>query len=193
VWCPARKDTVIPLIIGRPFESIQRIAAQAIIGVIQTTDLSIVETEAGIESTYIRLRARIIKLWINCHTLPKDHAFWPCRAAAVAQDGSYSSPFKILAVHGPQCLADMEVIRPFPLDPLQKSLCELISSRGSVLDDLHETSWPGFGYILGPACAMAYSERAWLSALAKSVSPHRAGPLAATLCLTPTTPSLGPF
>ncbi|KAJ5215604.1 reverse transcriptase [Penicillium cinerascens] len=140
VWCPARKDTVIPPGIGRLFESIQRIAAQAIIGVIRTTALAIAEAEAGIESTYIRLRARIIKHWINCHTLPKDHPFWQCRAAAVTQDSMYPSPFKILAVHGPQCLSDMEVIRPFPLDPWQQSLCELITSRGSALDDLHEAS-----------------------------------------------------
>ena len=139
VWCPARKDTIISPGIGRLFEPIQRIAAQAIIGVIRTTALAVAEAEAGIESTYTRLHARIIKHWINCHTSPKDHPFWPCRTAAVAEDDSFPSPFKILAVHGPHCFSDMEVIRPFPLDPWQQSLCELIASSGSALDDLHET------------------------------------------------------
>lgn len=39
-----------------------------------------------------------------------------------------------------QCLSDMEVIRPFPLDPWQLSICELISSCGSALNDLHEAN-----------------------------------------------------
>ncbi|KAJ5904903.1 uncharacterized protein N7473_001819 [Penicillium subrubescens] len=54
------------------------------------------------------------------------------------QDGSYPSPFKILAKYGPQCLSDMEVIRPFPLDPWQRSLRELIATVGSDMHELHE-------------------------------------------------------
>jgi hypothetical protein len=54
------------------------------------------------------------------------------------QNGSYVSPFKILAKHGPQCLSDMEVIRPFPLDPWQRSLGELIATVGSDMQELHE-------------------------------------------------------
>mgnify|MGYP006988606076 FL=1 len=54
------------------------------------------------------------------------------------QNGSYISPFKTLAKHGPQCLSDMEVIRPFPLDPWQRSLGELIASVGAEMQELHE-------------------------------------------------------
>ncbi|KAJ5085459.1 hypothetical protein N7532_010230 [Penicillium argentinense] len=104
----------------------------------KNTALAIAEAEAGIEPTVVRLRARIIKNWITCHTLPKDHAFWPCRAAAAMQEGSYPSPFKVLAKYGPQCLSDMEVIRPFPLDPWQRSLGELITTVGSNMHELHE-------------------------------------------------------
>lgn len=81
VWCFARKDPVISHGIGRLFEPIQRIASQAIVGVIRTTALAIAEAEAGIESIYIRLRARVINHWVNCYTLPKAHPFYPCRAA----------------------------------------------------------------------------------------------------------------
>ncbi|KAJ5849263.1 hypothetical protein N7534_007952 [Penicillium rubens] len=54
------------------------------------------------------------------------------------QDGSYPSPFKILAKYGPHCLSDVEVIRPFPLDPWQRSLSELIATVGSDMHELHE-------------------------------------------------------
>ncbi|KAJ5111625.1 hypothetical protein N7532_002160 [Penicillium argentinense] len=54
------------------------------------------------------------------------------------QNGRYLSPFKIPAKYGPQCLSDMEVIRPFPLDPWQRSLRELIITVGSDMNELHE-------------------------------------------------------
>jgi hypothetical protein len=139
VWCSARKDAIVAPWIGRPFEAIQRIATQAIVGVFRTAALPIAEAEAGIESTCVRLRARILKHWITCHTLPKDHPFWTCRMAAAAQDGRYLSPFKVFAKHGPQCLSDLEVIRPFPLDPWQKSVGELITTVGANTDDLQES------------------------------------------------------
>jgi hypothetical protein len=138
VWCPIRQDATVAAGIVRLFEAIQRVASQAIVGVFRNTALAIAEAEAGIEPTVVRLRARILKHWIVCHTLPKDHPFWSCRAAATMQDGSYPSPFKILAKYGPQCLSDMEVIRPFPLDPWQRSLGESIATVGSDMHELHE-------------------------------------------------------
>jgi hypothetical protein len=45
------------------------------------------------------------------------------------QDGSYPSPFKILAKYGPHCLSDMEVIRPFPLDPMLQDACSKAYDR----------------------------------------------------------------
>ncbi|KAJ5300187.1 hypothetical protein N7508_007430 [Penicillium antarcticum] len=140
VWCPIRQDATVAAGIVRPFEAIQRVASQAIVGVFRNTALAIAEAEAGIEPTVVRLRARILKHWIVCHTLPKDHPFWSCRAAATMQDGSYPSPFKILAKYGPQCLSDMEVIRTFPLDPWQRSLGESIATVGSNMHELHEAS-----------------------------------------------------
>jgi hypothetical protein len=136
VWCSTRKDAIVRPWIGRPFEAIQRIASQAIVGVFRTAVLPIAEAEAGIEPTCVRLRSRIVNHWIACHTLPRDHPFWSCRIAAAAQGGRYPSPFKVFANHGPQCLSDLEVIRPFPLDPWQKSLSELITAAGASTDDL---------------------------------------------------------
>jgi hypothetical protein len=138
VWCSARKEAIVATWIGRPFEVVQRIATQAIVGAFRTTALPTAEAEAGIEPTCVRLRARIMKHWIICHTLPKDHPFWPCRMAAVTQDGRYPSPFKVLARHGPQCLSDLEVIRPFALDPWQRSLGDLIITAGSNTNELQE-------------------------------------------------------
>lgn len=54
------------------------------------------------------------------------------------QGGRYVSPFKILARYGPQCLSDMEVIRPFPLDPWQRSLGESITTVASDIDEMRE-------------------------------------------------------
>ena len=138
VWCPIRQDAMVAAGIVRPFEVVQRVASQAIVGVFRTTALAIAEAEAAIEPTVVRLRARILKHWIVCHTLPKDHPFWSCRAAAAMQDGRYPSPFKILAKYGPHCLSDMEIIRPFPLDPQQRSLGELIATVGSDMQELDE-------------------------------------------------------
>ncbi|KAJ5283377.1 hypothetical protein N7505_001357 [Penicillium chrysogenum] len=138
VWCAGPKDSVVAMGVARPFDAIQRVASQAIVGVFRNTALAIAEAEAGIEPTVVRLRARIVKHWITCHTLPKDHPFWGCRAAAAMQDGRYPSPFRDLAKYGPQCLSDMEVIRPFPLDPWQRSLGELIATVGSDMQELHE-------------------------------------------------------
>lgn len=45
-----------------------------------------------------------------------------------------------MAVHGPQCLSDFEVIQRFALDPWQQPLYELIASARSSLGDLNETS-----------------------------------------------------
>ena len=53
-------------------------------------------------------------------------------------DGTYPSPLKVLAKYGSQCLSDMEVIRPFPLDPWQRSLGELVATVGSDMQELHE-------------------------------------------------------
>lgn len=103
--------------------------------------LTIAEAEAGIDPAVVGLRARIIKYWIGCHTLPKDYPFWPCRTAVAMQNGSYPSPFKILAKYGPQCLSDMEVIRPFPLDPWQRSLGKLITTVGSNMQELYEAGY----------------------------------------------------
>ena len=61
VWCPARQDSIVPVGSGRPFEAIQRVASQAIVGVFRNTALAIAEAEAGIEPTIVRLRARILK------------------------------------------------------------------------------------------------------------------------------------
>jgi hypothetical protein len=84
VWCLAQKDAMVALWIGRPFEAIQRIATQAIVGVFRTAALPIAEAEAGIEPTCVRLRSWVVKHWITCHTLLKDHPFWTCRMAAAA-------------------------------------------------------------------------------------------------------------
>ena len=67
VWCSARKDAIVAPWIGRPFEAIQRIATQAIVGVFRTAALPIAEAEAGIESTCVCVCVSLFngrRLWL---------------------------------------------------------------------------------------------------------------------------------
>jgi hypothetical protein len=117
MWYSTEKDTIITPWIGQPFEAIQHIALQAIVRVFCTAALLIAKAEAGIKPTCIRLCSQIVNHWIACYTLLKDHPFWSSWMAAATQDRHYPLLFKVFAKHGLQCLSDLEVIQPFPLDP----------------------------------------------------------------------------
>jgi hypothetical protein len=128
VWCTPTRDHLVPVWVTKALRAAQRIAAQAILGLFRTVSLLIAESEASIESTNIRLRRRILRHWISCHTLPSTHPFWECREAVANQKKYFLSPFKLLAEHC--CLQKMEVetILPTPLDPRKPTLREYITT-----------------------------------------------------------------
>ncbi|KAI2886808.1 hypothetical protein CBS63078_10859 [Aspergillus niger] len=93
----------------RPFG---RIVCQAIVGCYKTVALQIAEAEAGIEPVLVRLRKRVLKHWVQCHTLPRSHPFWMCRNAVANQRRRHLSPFKLLELLCPEPTPWMEVIEP---------------------------------------------------------------------------------
>ncbi len=73
-----------------------------------------------------RLRKRILRHWIKCHTLPTTHPFWHCRRQAEFVARTYSSPFmKLRDLCSPR--PEMEIIQPFALSPWSSTLQDFIS------------------------------------------------------------------
>ncbi|KAJ5569007.1 hypothetical protein N7450_011493 [Penicillium hetheringtonii] len=96
---------------------VQRIACQAIVGSFKTVALHIAEAEAGIEPVLVRLRKRVLKHWVKCHTLPRSHPFWACRDGVASQKRDHLSPFKLLALLCPEPTSSMEIIGPVTEEP----------------------------------------------------------------------------
>lgn len=112
VWCSPNKHNVIARWIAKPLSMTQRIVCQAIVGCYKTVALQIAEAEAGIEPVLVRLRKRVLKHWVQCHTLPRSHPFWMCRNAVANQRRRHLSPFKLLELLCPEPTPWMEVIEP---------------------------------------------------------------------------------
>lgn len=58
------------------FDRIQRIGAQAILGIFKSVALPIAEAEASLIPVKLRHQHQLAWFWINYHTLPKDHPLW---------------------------------------------------------------------------------------------------------------------
>jgi hypothetical protein len=133
VWCTPRKDSMIPNWVVKAFRPVQRYATQAITGAFRSTALVIAESEANIESTETRLRKRILRHWIRCHTLPLTHPFWDCQRQTSFQTTTYCSPFKYFRdICCPR--PEMEIIQPFALSPRHPTLQKFIDLSGEPLD-----------------------------------------------------------
>ena len=57
-------------------EAVQKIGSRAITGAYRTAAGKILEIEAGLIPTTLRIQQRIAKFVINLHTLPQDHPWW---------------------------------------------------------------------------------------------------------------------
>lgn len=129
VWCSLTKHgTVSPWII-RSFNPIQQSASQAIIGLYRYAALAIAESEANIDTNCIRLRKHIYRHWINCHTLPRTHAFWECRQLATYQTIGTVSPFKRCSNFCSPPL-HMETIQPGAPRPWKPRIRQFIDQIG---------------------------------------------------------------
>ncbi|GAA93188.1 reverse transcriptase, partial [Aspergillus luchuensis IFO 4308] len=126
VWCTPKGDVSVPNWVVKALKPIQRYATQAITGAFRSVSLTIAESEASIEPIETRLRKRILRHWIKCHTLPTTHPFWHCRRQAEFVARTYSSPFmKLRDLCSPR--PEMEIIQPFALSPWSSTLQDFIS------------------------------------------------------------------
>lgn len=75
IWFQAKHS----LRMHKTFEAVQKIGSQAILGAYKTAAGTILETEAGLLPTSLRLEHKAIQYVINLHTLLKEH---PCPQGA---------------------------------------------------------------------------------------------------------------
>lgn len=116
-WASINKNMEISYWITKPLAVVQKTAAKVITGTLRTVSIHIAEAEACINPLDIQIRRRIIKHWINCHTLPRNHQFWRCRDIEIDPNGKHQSPFQTLAKICPINPETMEVIQPFAVAP----------------------------------------------------------------------------
>ena len=72
-------------------DQIQRLGCKAILGAFRTVSVAILEAEAGVDPTYIRLHKRLLRHFSKLYTLPKDHpqaSELPYQAVKIFTDGS---------------------------------------------------------------------------------------------------------
>ncbi|RKK91058.1 hypothetical protein BFJ68_g16279, partial [Fusarium oxysporum] len=101
-----------------PINRVQRIGANAIVGVFLTVATGVVEAEAHIASAHERFWRRAIKMWTDLHTLPTTN---PLRSATsrIRKFRRYNrSPFYEVAVALNEFpMEELETINPFTLAP----------------------------------------------------------------------------
>jgi hypothetical protein len=68
VWMHAFKDKAV-----RPINRVQRVGAQAIVGIFLTVATSVAEAEAHIATAHNRFWRRAVKMWTDIHTLPETN------------------------------------------------------------------------------------------------------------------------
>uniref|UniRef100_A0A8H7K5N7 RNase H type-1 domain-containing protein n=1 Tax=Bionectria ochroleuca TaxID=29856 RepID=A0A8H7K5N7_BIOOC len=101
-----------------PINRVQRIGANAIVGVFLTVATGVAEAEAHIASAHERFWRRAIKMWTDLHTLPTTN---PLRSATsrIRKFRRYNrSPFYEVAVALNEFpMEELETINPFTLAP----------------------------------------------------------------------------
>lgn len=101
-----------------PINRVQRIGANAIVGVFLTVATGVAEAEAHIASAHERFWRRAIKVWTDLHTLPTTN---PLRSATsrIRKFRRYNrSPFYEVAVALNEFpMEELETINPFTLAP----------------------------------------------------------------------------
>jgi hypothetical protein len=87
--------------------------------------LAILEAEAGVDPTYIRLHKRLLQHFSKLYTLPKDHPLWPNLSAVPThpRNRRFKSPLANLKeVFSEACHEPLELIAPFCVAPWTRSL-----------------------------------------------------------------------
>jgi hypothetical protein len=119
VWATVNKHGNIPEWIVKPMGVIQKTTAKLVAGLFRTVSRPVAEGEASIIPLNIYLQKRILRHWINCNSLPKDHPIQKClrtRGLLASQ-----SPFGKLNQVLPLCHTRVEPILPYIACPWESN------------------------------------------------------------------------
>jgi hypothetical protein len=73
-------------------KAIQKIGSRAILGAYKIAVGSILEVEAGLLPTALRLERSVMQYVVNLHTLPKEHPWWPLSKRVCNEIIRFKSP-----------------------------------------------------------------------------------------------------
>jgi hypothetical protein len=107
---------------NKAFEAVQKIGSQAILGAFKTAIGAILELEAGLVPTALRLKQRVMQYEINLHTLPSKHPWWGIRKKWRPGITRFKSPIVQILRQFQRVIKSgdnqpMETIQPFALHP----------------------------------------------------------------------------
>jgi hypothetical protein len=108
--------------LNRAFEAVQKIGSRAIVGAYKTAAGPILEAEAGLLPTTLRLERRVLQYVTNLHTLPKEHPWWSLTKWFRTQIPRFKSPLVQHLQHFKDIVGDtrsqtIETIQPFAQHP----------------------------------------------------------------------------
>ena len=76
IWAPNTTKSALSKL-----DTIQQIAAQAIIGGFKTVVLHTAESEANLQNVQERVHQHKLRIWIKLHSKPLNHKFWQMKKA----------------------------------------------------------------------------------------------------------------
>ena len=146
VWSPRANEKIRKLLYP-----IQRIAAQAIVGVFRTVALCIAQAEANIEPLQQRWQRQASRTWTQWHTLPHNHPFWKTRRRLDLRNQRYVSP---LQQHALRCreidMSGVETIQAYARSPWatplnvqieEDHMMAIADAQRAIIDPFTETFW----------------------------------------------------
>jgi hypothetical protein len=122
IWFQAKQS----LRMHKTFEAVQKVGSQTILGAYRTAAGTILETEAGLLPTSLRLERRVMQYVINLHTLPKQHPWWMLKKRIHKRIKRFKSP---LGYHLEGCkevindTKPVETIQAFVQPPSARTNC----------------------------------------------------------------------
>ena len=116
VWMHTFKDKLVG-----PINRVQRIGAQAIIGMFLTVATSIAEAEAHISSAQYQFWRWAVKLWIDIHTLPDTNLLHRNISQMRKFRRLHCSPlYQVADALKDIVMEELETINPFTIAPWEK-------------------------------------------------------------------------
>src|SRR5438045_648155 len=110
-----------------PVNRVQRLGAQAIVGMFLTVATSIAEAEAHIASAQDRFWRRAVKLWTDIHTLPDTNLLHRNTSQMRKFRKQHRSPlYQVADALKDIAMEELETIIPFTLAPWERRIQTII-------------------------------------------------------------------